>query len=399
MSRYQTFVVALLAFLQFTVVLDFVMLSPLGAVLMPELRMTPQQFGAAVSAYAFSAAVSGLLAAGFADRFDRKRFLLVFYGGFLLGTLSCGVATTYFFLVVARAVTGLFGGVIGAIVLAVATDLFPYDLRGRVMGIVQSAFAGSQVLGVPAALYVCNRWGWHAPFLLIVGVGCLVGIGLVLGLRPIDTHLKAARGVGPFAAARTMVATTHYLRAFGATTLLTIGGFLLLPFVSDFAVHNLGVPLAKLPLLYLVPGACSILTGPLAGRAADAFGKYRIFALGVLLSVSTVLVFTHLGTTPLPVVVLIFSLLFVGNTSRAVASQAMISAVPSAATRGAFLAVNASLQQLAGGVASVLAGTVVDVAPGGELLHFGTVGIVFAGASLLTLFLMARLPRAATTTL
>src|ERR1700729_3724990 len=178
-SRYQIFVVAVLAFLQFTIILDFMIVSPLGAIMMPTLHITPQQFGFAVSSYAFSAGVSGFLAAGFADRFDRKRLLLFFYFGFMLGTLLCALATTYPLLLLARIVTGLFGGVIGSVVLAIATDLFPLEMRGRVMGVIQTAFSASQVLGIPAGLYIANLWNWHAPFFMIVAISTLVGFIII----------------------------------------------------------------------------------------------------------------------------------------------------------------------------------------------------------------------------
>src|ERR1700733_3049496 len=159
MSRYQKIVVAILAFLQFSVILDFMVMSPLGVMIMPGLKINPHQFGLAVSVYAFSAGVSGILAAGFADRFDRKKLLLFFYGGFVLGTLLCGIAPTFHFLLLARVVTGLFGGVIGSIVFAITTDLFPFEMRGRVMGFIQTAFAASQILGLPVGIYLSNRWG------------------------------------------------------------------------------------------------------------------------------------------------------------------------------------------------------------------------------------------------
>src|SRR5580700_2884514 len=167
-SRYQKFVVGILAFLQFTIILDFMIISPLGAIVMPALHISPRQFGWAVSSYAFSAAFSGISAAGFADRFDRKRLLLFFYGGFIFGTAMCALAPSYHFLLLARIVTGLFGGVIGSVVLAIATDLFPLEMRGRVMGFVQTAFAAAQVLGLPAGIYFANRWNWHMPFLAII---------------------------------------------------------------------------------------------------------------------------------------------------------------------------------------------------------------------------------------
>src|SRR5580700_9361612 len=189
-TRYQIAVVAILAFLQFTVVLDFMILSPLGAILMTELHVSPAQFGLVVSAYAFSAAISGLIAAGFADKFDRKTLLLFFYSGFVLGTLLCGFAPTYALLLGARIVTGFFGGVIGSISMAIIADLFPFAARGRVMGFVMTAFSASQVLGIPLGLYLSNAWGWHAPFLMIAGVSFVVGIVIFTVLQPADAHLK-----------------------------------------------------------------------------------------------------------------------------------------------------------------------------------------------------------------
>src|SRR5260221_7382753 len=175
-SRYQSLLIALLALAQFTLILDFVIMSPLGAILMPALDITAGQFGVAVSAYAFSAGISGVLAAGFADRFDRKRFLLFFYCGFIAGTTLCALAPNYPLLLLARIVTGLFGGVIGSIVLAIATDLFPLAMRGRVMGVVTTAFSASQVLGIPMGLYIASHWDWHAAFLAIVLVTIPVGL-------------------------------------------------------------------------------------------------------------------------------------------------------------------------------------------------------------------------------
>src|SRR4051795_5524658 len=180
-SRYQAILVALLALVQFTIIIDFMIMSPLGAILMPALDISAAQFGVAVSAYAFSAGISAILAAGFADRFDRKRLLLFFYLGFTLGTLVCALAPNYHVLLLGRIVTGLFGGVIGSGVLAIITDLFPLHLRGRVMGFVQTAFAASQVLGIPTGLFLANRWSWHVAFGALVGLS-VIGIFAVLFL-------------------------------------------------------------------------------------------------------------------------------------------------------------------------------------------------------------------------
>src|SRR5580693_1571575 len=189
-SSYQKFVIGMLAFLQFTIILDFMIISPLGAIVIPALHISPRQFGWAVSSYAFSAAISGLSAAGFADRFDRKRLLLFFYGGFIFGTALCALAPSYHFLLLARIVTGLFGGVIGSVVMAIATDLFPLEMRGRVMGFVQTAFAAAQVLGLPAGIYFANLWSWHVPFLAIIAIAVPASFVIVLYMKPVAAHLK-----------------------------------------------------------------------------------------------------------------------------------------------------------------------------------------------------------------
>src|SRR5258705_8483916 len=157
-SRYQSILVALLALVQFTIIIDFMIMSPLGAIIMPALDISAAQFGVAVSAYAFSAGVSGILAAGFADQFDRKRLLLFFYVGFTLGTALCAIAPNYHVLLVGRIVTGLFGGLICSVVLAILTDLFPLLLGGRGMGFVLNSFAASHMLCIPACLFLSRPW-------------------------------------------------------------------------------------------------------------------------------------------------------------------------------------------------------------------------------------------------
>src|SRR5580704_3178262 len=273
-SPYQKFVAAILAFLQFTVILDFMILSPLGAQLMPALQISPVQFGLLVSTYAFSASVSGFLTAGFADRFDRKKLLLFFYVGFIVGTTLCGVASSYPFLLAARIITGTFGGVIGSIGMAIAADLFPLEQRGRVMGVVQTAFAASQVMGLPLGLYLSNKWNWHAPFLMIAGIGAAVGLVIIFGLKPIDAHLKLKNDRNAFQHLLKTVSRPMYLRGFAATVLLATGGFMLMPFSSAFTVNNLGISLAHLPMIYFVTGISSIIVGPLLGRLSDSVGKY-----------------------------------------------------------------------------------------------------------------------------
>ncbi len=387
-TRYQVFVIAVLAFLQFTIILDFMIVSPLGAMVMPKLHIDPQQFAWVVSSYAFSAALSGLMAAGFADRFDRKRLLLFFYTGFTLGTLLCGLATSYPMLLMARIVTGLFGGVIGSVVLAIATDLFPLEMRGRVMGFIQTAFAASQVLGLPTALYFANHWDWHAPFLAIIAVIVPVGILIMLGMRPVDAHLALWQEHSPFAHLAHTVTEKRYLLAFFLVMLLPTGGYMLMPFGTAFMVNNVGIAFSHLPTIYLVTGLFTVFVGPVVGRISDSFGKFNTFCAGSLVSFIMVAVWTNIGRTPLFEVIIINVVMFVGIFSRIIPSQALISAVPEPSRRGAFNAINASLQQFAGAISAAIAGWVIVEQPNGSLSHFNWLGYIVMAILLVSVTLM-----------
>jgi predicted MFS family arabinose efflux permease len=392
-SPYQKVVLGLLAFLQFAVILDFMLMAPLGALIMPALSISPKQFGLVVSAYAFSAGAAGLLTAGFADRFDRKKLLLFFYTGFVLGTLWCGLSPTFESLLAARIVTGLFGGVIGSIVLAIATDLFPASMRGRVMGLIQTAFAASQVLGLPAGLYLSSRWDWHMPFFAMAALGLVGGLVVAWRLQPVDAHLKLPQERGAFGHLLHTVAVPRHLLAFATTALLTTGGFMLMPFSSAFTVNNLDISMHSLPTIYLVTGLCTIVFGPLIGRAADRFGKFRVFTVGTLLSMTMVQIYTHLGPVPLPVLIAVNAVLFVGIFSRMIPFQAIVAGVPAPAQRGAFNAISSSVQQLSGGVASVIAGHIVTLGADGRLQHFDRIGHVVVGASIVSFMLLWRLQK------
>jgi predicted MFS family arabinose efflux permease len=392
-SGYQKFVVAVLAFLQFTIVLDFMVLSPLGALVIPTLKITTAQFGLIVSAYAFSAGLSGFLTAGFADRFDRKKLLLFFYCGFLVGTLLCGLASDYHLLLLARMVTGVFAGVVGSISFAIVTDLFPLEMRGRVMGVIQTSFAASSVLGIPLALLLSTRWGWNSPFFMIVAVCAVVGGMIFIYMRPVAEHLKHHPDRSPLHHLIHTVSNRVYLQGFATTGLLTVGGFMLMPFMSVFIVHNIGLPVGQLPLLYLITGAFSIVSGPLIGRASDAFGKFKVFAFGCAVTIVMVVIYTHLHFNPLWVLVVTVVLLQVGIFSRMISASALMSALPKPADRGSYMSISSSLQQVSGGISSIVAGLIVVQTPEGTLLHFDTLGYVLVCTTLLSLALMYLIDR------
>ena len=387
-TSYQKFVVAMLAFLQFTIVLDFMMLAPLGALVIPALKISTSQFGLVVSTYAFSAGLSGLLTAGFADRFDRKKLLILFYCGFLAGTVLCGLASSYPMLLIARMVTGLFAGVVGSVSFAIVTDLCPFQMRGRVMGMMQTAFAASTVLGIPVALFLSNHWGWNAPFFMIVAVSAAVGVLIQTKLLPVNEHLKHHPDRSPLHHLLQTVTNGRYVQGFLTTGLLSVGGFMLMPFISLFSVNNIGISLEQLPLVYMITGAVSIVAGPLLGRASDTYGKINVFTFGCVLTVVMVLIYTHMHTSPLWMLCVVMVLLQIGIFSRMISASALMSALPAPPDRGAYMSISSSLQQVAGGVASIIAGLIVVVAPTGQLLHFDVLGYVLVVTTAITLTLM-----------
>ncbi|MCC6833802.1 MAG: MFS transporter [Cytophagales bacterium] len=387
-SGYEVFVIAILTILQFSIILDFMVLSPLGPILRPALNVSTAQFGIVVAAYAISAGLSGLLAAGFADKYDRKKLLLFFYTGFILGTLFCGLAPTYPLLLAARIFTGVFGGVIGSITFAIVTDLFLIEVRGRVMGFLQMAFASSQILGLPIGLYFANKWGWHSPFIMIVLVSIGVAIAILIYLKPIDEHLKVKTERNAFRHLIKTISTPMYIKTFAATTLLATGGFMMMPFGADFGVNNLKISLDQLPMLYMITGIASMILGPLLGRASDSWGKYRMFVAGSILMIFVVIIYCNLGPTPIWMVVILNIVMFAGISARMISSQALVSAVPDQTDRGAFMSLNAATQQISGGIASYIAGMIVVQASTGELLHYDTLGYVVAVSIIITIGLI-----------
>jgi predicted MFS family arabinose efflux permease len=376
-SGYQKLVIALLAFLQFTIVLDFMVLAPLGDFLMKSLSITPTGCGLVVSAYAFSAGASGILAAGFADKFDRKQLLLFFYAGFIVGTLCCAMSTTYEMLLGARIVTGLFGGVIGAISMTIVTDLFAVHQRGRVMGFVQMAFAASQILGIPVGLYLANIWGWHAAFFMIVGLAILIGLTILIKVKPIDQHLAVQSDKNAFLHLWHAISNRSYQTGFLATAFLSVGGFMLMPFGSAYLINNIKITQTELPMVFMLTGVASIIMMPLIGKLSDKVDKFMIFSAGSVLAVVLILIYTNLSPVPLWEVVVLNMILFMGIMSRMIPATTLTMSIPDMKDRGAFMSVNASLQQVAGGIAALCAGLIVtQETKSSPLQHYDTLGLV-----------------------
>ncbi|PBQ33911.1 MFS transporter [Sphingobacteriaceae bacterium] len=390
-TRYEVSIILLLALTQFTVVLDFMVMAPLGDMLTKSMGLTTGQFGFVVSGYAFSAGVSGLLTAGFADKFDRKRLLLFFYIGFIIGTLFCALATNYETLITARIFTGLFGGVIGSISMTIITDIFSLDKRGTVVGFVQMGFGASQILGIPISLFLANTWGWKTPFLMIVCLATLIWLVILIRIQPITKHLEIKSNRNALTHLWLTIKQRRYRIGFLATSLLSVGSFMILPWGSTFAINNLHVSQDRLPILFMVGGVSALFIMPLVGKLSDKIDKLKLFGVASLWMIVTVLIYTNLTPVPFYMAMVCYVLMMIGIMSRMVPSMALVTSLPQIQDRGAFMSINSSLHQIAGGVAATMGGSIVYQQDRfSPLEHYNTLGIVAALLSLVGVFFIYR---------
>jgi predicted MFS family arabinose efflux permease len=294
-------------------------------------------------------------------------------------------------LLAARIITGLFGGVIGSITMAIITDLFSLEQRGRVMGFVQMGFGASQVLGIPISLYLANHWGWQSPFLMVVGIAMIVAILILSKMQPVTKHLAEQRDHSAVTHLLNTVANRQYRIGYTATAFLSIGGFMMMPFGSAFAINNLHVTPEQLPLLFMVSGVGALIIMPLVGRLADNFDKLKLFAIASIYMMVMVVIYTNLTPQPLGIIMVLNVMMMAGILSRMVPSMALVTAVPEMRDRGAFMSVNSSLQQIAGGVAAAAAGMiVVQKDKFSPLRHYNTLGWVMVGISVVAIWLTWR---------
>ncbi len=377
MSKKERTILILLAGLNFTHILDFMIMMPLSNYLIGDLGISPFQFSLLVAAYSISAFFSGLAIATFIDRYDRKKPLLIAYTGFLLGTLACGFAPTFGLLLAARIVAGLFGGIIGAQVFAIVGDMFSYERRGRAMGIVMGGFAAASILGVPLSLYVTNifKHNWHLPFLFIGAVALLL-IPLVIKVVPeMKSHIKEKEDdESLFTTLIKVIRIPIQRSALTFSGLLMMGHFLIIPFINPYLEFNKGFSKDDIPSIYLVGGIASLTAALYLGKIADKKGKLNIFSLSVFLSLFMVIIITHLPNVLFPVVLLFFAIWFIVATGRIVTAQAMITEVVKPEQRGSFMSINGSIQQLGSGLAALCSGAIVYTDKTGKIHHYDWVG-------------------------
>ncbi|MFJ7567263.1 MFS transporter [Herminiimonas sp. NPDC097707] len=389
-----------IAGIQFTHILDFMIMMPLGPQLIRVLHIDTHQFGVLLSSYTFTAAASGLLAASYIDRFDRRKLILTLYALFIIATLCCGLAPDYTTLLIARALAGAFGGILGALVQTMVADVIPFERRGKAMGTVMTAFSISTVAGVPLGLLLASSFpaiGWRAPFFFIVLLATgfwLIGYKL---LPSLTAHLHSNRVGNIFQQIFAVAKEPSHLTAFAFIALLMMAGFTVIPYIALYMTTNVGLPEAFITVVYLCGGAATFFTSQLIGRMSDKHGKLKIFRRVALASFIPLLITTHLVPIAWWLVLINSTLFFILVPGRMVPGMAMVSAVPAPHVRGTFMSLASSVQMLSSGLATLVAGLIMTRAPDGQIVHYDTVGYIAVACGIATIWI-ARHLRVATPT-
>lgn len=380
-----------LAAINFTNIMDFMIMMPLGPQLMRMFQITPQQFGLVVSAYTLSAGVSGFFTAFIIDRFDRKRFLQMLYAGFLLGTFACGLAPGYYTLLAARIFTGLFGGVLGAVILAIIGDVIPFERRGQAMGFVMAAFSIASVFGVPFGLYIATNLTWHAPFLFLGVLAMPVSFLIWKFVPSMNKHVATGDPLSVKQVITNITSNANQRKALTLMMVLMFGHFSIIPFLSPYMVANVGFTEHQLTYIYFFGGAFNIVASPLIGKLTDKVGKRIVFQWFVLINCIPVFFITHLWQVPLWVALSITTFFFIMSGGRFIPAQAMVTATVDPKNRGSFMSIVSSMQQLCAGLAAYIAGLIIVKQPDGSLQNYNWVGIISIVSALFTIYLVTRI--------
>jgi predicted MFS family arabinose efflux permease len=397
MTRKEILLLITLAAINFTNIMDFMIMMPLQEFLEKSFDVTPKQFGLLVSAYAFSAFLASMTASFIVDRFDRKKVLALAFSGLIIGTISCGLATSYAMLMAARIVAGLFGGLISAQAMSIIGDTFPYEKRGRAMGLLMSGFALASIVGVPTALYFATKYTWQTPFIGIGILGIILLFVLFAVIPSLVGHIKSKSDRNVFAVYESVWKDRNQQYALLMMVTLIFAHFFTIPFIAPFLTKNTGFLQSQLPLMYFFGGIASIIVSPLVGKLADKFGKHKVFTVMLLLAVIPVYLLTNLTRVPFYHVLIITTLFFIFASGRMVPAQALVTSVVPPNLRGGFMNLTSSLQQLGLGLSAFIGGLIITKNPMGEIENYNIVGYISVAVSMICLIVTWKVKAVQTT--
>lgn len=379
--------------IQFSHILDVMIIMPLAPMLMRTFQLSAMQFGVLVSAYTFMGAISSIIAAMVIDRFDRRRVMLLFFGAFIVATALCAIAPNYHLLLLARGLSGVFGGVLGSLVYVYIADCFPYERRGAASGKVTAAFSIATVLGVPFSLFLVNHTplGWRAPFVVIATLALVFWWMAYRAIPSIPTRMADKRWSRSLVPIKQVLSHSNHWRAYIYMFLMIMGGFTVIPYITLYSTLNLKFPETMLPWLYLAGGAFTFFTSQWIGKLADKYGKVRVFRIIALLALLPVLAMTHVTEIPWWGVLCITTPFFIFVSGRFVPGMAIITSAAIPHLRGTFMGLNSAVQSIGTSVATLVASAILTINSQGMLEHYNIVGYVASSAILVTLWLVGQI--------
>lgn len=389
----ENMLVYVLGAIQFVHILDFVILMPLGPMLMRTFNVTPSQFGLLVSSYTFAAGISNFLTSIVSDRFERKRMLQVCFAGFLVGTLLCAFAPNFYLLLGARIFAGAFGGVLNAVVFALIADLIPPQRRGAATGVVMSAFSISSVVGVPIGLALAEWFDWHAPFLFIVVVGAIFWLLANYYIPKVNNREEPRSPKETLKQFVKIAVEPKHIQGFLMTSSLAFGIFMIIPFLSPSMVRNVGLAESDLKYIYLCGGAATVFSARWIGRLCDRLGCFKVFTVVAGISFIPVVLITQLGVTPIVLALCVSTLFMMTGSGRFIPAMTLLSLVIDPKKRGTFMGLENAFRQLASGAASLIAGLIIYEGAGGRLERFGIIGLASVAFTLVAWFFARKIAK------
>jgi len=381
----------LVSAVQFVNIVDFMMVMPLGPDFAKDLGIPVTALGVIGGSYTAAAAVSGIVASRFLDRFDRRSALALMMMGLVLATAAGGFANDLASLVAARVLAGIFGGPATSLSLSIIADVIPPERRGRAMGTVMGAFSAASVLGVPAGLELARLGTWRTPFFAVAGMGLLVVASAVFMMPKLTVHLANVRSAvqRPI---RVFLREPAIVASLTSTATVMLAAFAVIPNIATYIQHNMHYPRADLSVLYLAGGSASFFAMRLIGPQVDSMGASRTSAIGTLLFVSVLFISFVIEWHAMPVIGL-FIVFMCAMAIRNVSMSTLTSRVPLPHERARFMSLQSAVQHIASATGAFVSSLMLTERPDHSLGGMPTIASISIVLALMLPALLAQTER------
>lgn len=394
----------ILAAIQFTNIVDFMIMMPMGDILQKQLNISPGQYGWLVSSYGLAAGVTAFAGVFYLDNLDRKKALIAAYFGFMIGTLSSAIIPNtsnpelnYYLFIGTRVLTGLTGGLLGGLVLSIVGDVIPLERRGRAMGTITIAFSLASIIGMPLTLTLVDIFhnNWHVPFYFVSSLSLPIWIIAFKAIPPMNAHLhQRSVQYNRLDTIKSIFATPEQRSALLFTMLLVLGQFTVVSFLTPYNINNVGLSQNQIKYIYLVGGVCTVASGYMIGKLVDKYGRFRIFTIFAFISIIPIAISTNMPQVPLWVVLMNAGLFFTVISGRMIPANTIVTAVVDPKNRAGFMSLNSAAQSFASGSSAAIAGMiVVQHSEHSPLQRYWIVGLLAIGSTLFSLSVLRRLKK------